>query len=198
MTAPRGIIAEARSVERVRTLVALGARLQLLESVSTLSRERLTRIYREAQGKSPPKGMLPFSTDWFMTWQPNIHSSLFLNLYQRVIKATNIDEADALILSYRLYGEQVALLGHSQALSITRAWRLIKFVDSGMLTLTPCTCCRGQFVVHTYDLVKAYRCGLCAPPSRAGKGREWRDLEAAGPPALPQKTRKHSGETVTA
>jgi hypothetical protein len=24
--------------------------------------------------------MLPFSTDWFMTWQPNFHSSLFYNI----------------------------------------------------------------------------------------------------------------------
>ena len=25
--------------------------------------------------------MLPFSVDWFMTWLPNIHSSLFYNVY---------------------------------------------------------------------------------------------------------------------
>jgi flagellar transcriptional activator FlhC len=66
--------------------------------------------------------MLPFSTDWFLTWQPNIHSSLFLNLYQRVIKSSAIDDTDALILAYRLYQEQVTMLGHSEALSITRAW----------------------------------------------------------------------------
>ena len=183
MKPQRSLVAEAREVERIRTLVELGARLQLLESVSTLSRERLVRIYKEVLGKSPPKGMLPFSTDWFMTWQPNIHSSLFLNLYQRVIKSADVDETDALILAYRLYREQVTLLGHSEALSITRAWRLLKFVDGGMLTLAPCTCCGGHFVVHTYELVKDYQCGLCAPPSRAGKGRAWKELQSEHQPA---------------
>ena len=33
------------------------------------------RLYKEVAGKSPSKGQLPFSTDWFMTWQPNIHSA---------------------------------------------------------------------------------------------------------------------------
>lgn len=184
MKPQRSLVAEARDVERVRTLVKLGARLQLLESVSSLSRERLSRIYKEALGKSPPKGMLPFSTEWFMTWQPNIHSSLFLNLYQRVIKSSDIDDTDALILAYRLYQEQVTMLGHSEALSITRAWCLLRFVSSNMLTLAPCSCCGGRYVVHTYELVKNYRCGLCAPPSRAGKGRAWSSLQNEGQPAV--------------
>ena len=54
----------------------------MLESETELSRERLLRLYKELRGKSPPKGMLPFSTDWFMTWQPNIHASLFLTIYR--------------------------------------------------------------------------------------------------------------------
>ncbi len=39
---------------------------------------------QELKGASLPKGMLPFSTDWFMTWQPNIHSSLFHAIYRFV------------------------------------------------------------------------------------------------------------------
>ena len=64
----------------------MGARLQVLESETTLSRERLLRLYKEINGESPPKGMLPFSTDWFLTWQPNIHSSLFLGSYRHLTK----------------------------------------------------------------------------------------------------------------
>jgi hypothetical protein len=54
----------------------------LLESEVSLSRERLLKLYKELKGVSPPKGMLPFSTDWFLTWQPNIHSSLFINIHK--------------------------------------------------------------------------------------------------------------------
>jgi len=56
-----------------------------------------------------------------------------------------------------------------EVLSITRAWRLVKFVDAGMLTTTGCKECKGHFVVHTFELTKDYVCGLCNMPSRAGK-----------------------------
>lgn len=192
----RSLVADAEDVNRVRQLVELGARVQLLEAVSKLPRERLIRIYKEVVGESPPKGMLPFSTEWFMTWQPNIHGSLFLNLYQRLIKSAPLEEADAMIMAYRLYKEQVQLVGLEPVLSITRAWRLVQFVDAGVLTMAPCKCCQGQFVVHRYELLDQFRCGLCAPPSRAGLGREWRqvsesaeedellaDIDAAAPAA---------------
>ena len=70
----------------------LGARLQVLESETDLSYERLLRLYKEVSGKSPSKGQLPFSTDWFMTWQPNIHASLFLNIHEYLNKAAELDE----------------------------------------------------------------------------------------------------------
>ena len=56
-------------------------------------------------------------------------------------------------------------------LSVTRAWRLVKFVDNGMLTLTKCSSCGGHFVTHPHEIARHYVCGLCQPPARAGKGR---------------------------
>jgi len=177
--ARRSLVADAQDVDRVRQLVELGARIQLLEAVSNLPRERLVRIYKEVRGESPPKGMLPFSSEWFMTWQPNIHGSLFLNLYQRLIKSAPLEDADAMIMAYRMYKEQVLLVGLDPVLSITRAWRLVQFVDGGILTMASCGCCTGQFVVHRYELLEHFRCGLCAPPSRAGQGREWQQVSEA-------------------
>ena len=80
----KSIVGETEQLQLAIQLINLGARLQLLESHTSLSRERLTKLYKELKGISPPKGMLPFSTDWFLTWQPNIHSSLFLNIYTLV------------------------------------------------------------------------------------------------------------------
>jgi hypothetical protein len=56
-------------------------------------------------------------------------------------------------------------------LSVTRAWRLVKFVDNGMLTMTRCSCCGGHFVTHPHEIARHYVCGLCNPPARAGKGK---------------------------
>jgi flagellar transcriptional activator FlhC len=169
MKRTKTILGEARQIGLASELIHLGARLQVLESETTLSRERLLKLYKEIQKKSPPKGMLPFSTEWFMTWQPNIHASLFMNLYQSLINSSEIDEIDAVIRAYKLYREYLVQLEMPEVLSITRAWRLVKFVDAGMLTTTGCSQCKGHFVVHTFELTKDYVCGLCNMPSRAGK-----------------------------
>jgi len=167
----KSILTEAKQISRAVALIGLGARLQVLESETDLSYERLLRLYKEVAGKSPSKGQLPFSTDWFMTWQPNIHASLFLNIHEYLNKSSALDEIDAVIKAYQLYQEETSAQGLEALLSVTRAWRLVKFVDAGMVTLTPCCKCSGKFVTHTYELTKNYVCGLCEPPARAGKGR---------------------------
>ncbi|MBA4218993.1 MAG: flagellar transcriptional regulator FlhC [Proteobacteria bacterium] len=167
----KSILSEARQIERAVQLIQLGARLQVLESETELSYERLLRLYKEVSGRSPSKGQLPFSTDWFMTWQPNIHASLFLNIHEYLNKAAVVDEIDTVIKAYQLYLEQTQVLDLEPMLSITRAWRLVKFVDNGMLTLTPCSKCGGHFVTHPHEIARHYVCGLCNPPARAGKGR---------------------------
>jgi flagellar transcriptional activator FlhC len=171
MARSKSILTEARQIERAVTLINLGARLQVLESETDLSYERLLRLYKEVAGKSPSKGQLPFSTDWFMTWQPNIHSSLFLNMHEYLNKTAALDEIDTVIKAYQLYLEQMQAQGLEPLLSVTRAWRLVKFVDNGMLTMTACSKCGGHFVTHPHEIARHYVCGLCNPPARAGKGK---------------------------
>ena len=167
----KSILTEARQIETAVELIHLGARLQVLESETDLSYERLLRLYKEVAGKSPSKGQLPFSTDWFMTWQPNIHASLFLNIHEYLNKVAELEEIDTVIKAYKLYLEEVGAQGLVPQLSITRAWRLVKFVDNGMLTMTRCSKCSGHFVTHPHEIAKHYVCGLCSPPARAGKGK---------------------------
>jgi flagellar transcriptional activator FlhC len=170
MTRTKSILSEARQIQRAVVLIQLGARMQVLESETDLSYERLLRLYKEVAGKSPSKGQLPFSTDWYMTWQPNIHGSLFLNIHEYINKATELEEIDAITKSFQLYREHILTQGLDELLSLTRAWRLIKFVDTGLLTLTPCSKCKGFFVTHAHETASKYVCGLCCPPARAGKG----------------------------
>lgn len=167
----RSLMSEVQQINRAGELIQLDARLQVLEAETDLSRDRLLRLYKEIKHESPPKGMLPFSTDWFMTWQPNIHGSLFTNIYQHLIATSVLDEVDALIKAYRIYLEQIEIHELPRVLSVTRAWRLTKFFDAGMLTLAGCKNCGGKFINHTYELVDHYVCGLCHMPSRAGKGK---------------------------
>ena len=136
-------------------------------------------------GKSPAKGMLPFSTDWFMTWQPAIHSALFFNIYSTLLRSSDIARVDALIKAYRLYREHLQVSGLPEVLSVTRAWRLIKFFEAGMLDTAACTQCRGVFVIQKYDLKRSFVCGLCDMPARAGKTRQAREHASLAPAAAP-------------
>lgn len=165
------IIDDAADIGRAVEMVQLGARMQMLEAETRLSREKLLKIYKEVRGVSPPKGMLPFSTDWFMTWQPNVHSSLFMSFHRFFEQRTEISGLDAIIKAYHLYLDQIEAEQMEPVLSLTRAWTLVRFFDADLLHLAACTCCGGRFVAHAYDPTSAFVCGLCNMPSRAGKSK---------------------------
>lgn len=174
----KSIVNESEQIQLAIQMIRLGARLQLLESQTTLSRERLIKLYKELKGVSPPKGMLPFSTDWFLTWQPNIHSSIFYNIYTFMLEHAGVSGIQAIIKSYSLYLQQVDFQDDESepVLSLTRAWTLVRFVESKMLKLKSCSCCGGHYIVNAYDLNQLYVCNLCHVPSRAGKTKKAKEL----------------------
>jgi flagellar transcriptional activator FlhC len=176
----KSVVSEAQEIQLAIELIQLGARLQLLESEVSLSRERLLKLYKELRGMSPPKGMLPFSTDWFLTWQPNIHSSLFINIHSFLVAHAGATGIEAVMKAYKLYLEQMPPEpGEEPLLSLTRAWTLVRFFSSKMLAMAPCEKCKGKFVVDCLDLNQGYQCGLCHMPSRAGKTKKLKDAADA-------------------
>ncbi|HYG44056.1 MAG TPA: flagellar transcriptional regulator FlhC [Bordetella sp.] len=169
----KSVSQEADDILLASTMISLGARLQVLEAETSLSHDRLSRLYREIRACSPPKGMLPFSVDWFMTWLPNIHSSLFYNVYAFLNTRTASRGIRATIDAYRLYLEHAGVENQADepVLSFTRAWMLVRFFDSGMLQLSPCRQCGGHFIAHAHDPQTDFICAICRPPPRAGKTR---------------------------
>ncbi|TDV27976.1 flagellar transcriptional activator FlhC [Paraburkholderia caballeronis] len=182
--ATRSVVLEVRQIALATELISLGARLPLLEAETSLSRDRLTRLYKEVRGESPPKGMLPFSADWFMSWQANAHSSLFYNIF-RVIRGHDGAPIQSIVKSYRLYLEHVQLHAVEPVLSITRAWTLVRYFAAGLLEGVACTRCGGHFVAHAHDPKSGFVCGLCRPPARAGK--RGRRAGAARETGLPER-----------
>ncbi len=172
------LVGEMHQVQLAIELIELGARLQVLESETELSRGRLIRLYKEVRGMSPPKGMLPFSTDWFITWLPNIHSSLFYSFYRQLTGEHGCSRMEGFVKSYRLYLEQIALDGAEPVLGLTRAWTLVRFFESEMFELSECTSCHGHFVNHAHTPSQRFVCGICQPPSRAGKTRKRQSAES--------------------
>lgn len=179
----KSVAKEAAEILLATDMIKLGARLQVLQAETSLSYDRLARLYREIRGCSPPKGMLPFSVDWFMTWLPNIHSTVFYSIYRYVDTNTPAKKSRALVEAYSLYAEQADAglgtpPGEERVLSFTRAWMLIRFFDSNLLQLSYCERCQGGFVAHAHDPQQGFVCAICRPPPRAGKTRSRRQASA--------------------
>src|SRR5690625_7521056 len=136
--ATRSVSQEAKDIHLATRMIHLSARLQVLQAETSLSYERLARLYREVRQESPPKGMLPFSVDWFTTWLPNIHATIFYSIYQYMSPCTSLPKGQALVESYRLYLEQasagrLAGGGDEPVLSFTRAWGLVPAVERWLM-----------------------------------------------------------------
>ncbi|WP_442798701.1 flagellar transcriptional regulator FlhC [Pantoea vagans] len=166
----QSILDEVYDTQLAIDLISSGARMQVLESETSLSRRKLLRLYKEIKGCSPAKGMLPFSPDWFMSWEQNIHSSLFYNIYLYLHKTEKKRPIRSLLKAYRLYSEQCPCEpGEKPVLEFTRAWTLLRFIDCEMLEQIPCSVCGGNFISTQQYVNKTFTCSLCHPPSRASK-----------------------------
>ncbi len=164
-------------------LIQLGARLIVLSNELNVSKEKLLALYKEVSGgDSSPKGMLPSSVDWFVTWQPCAHSSLFMAYYKFFESTTTLSKVELLIKSYEMYLEEVSRHRNydeeQPVLSITRAWMMLRMINVNhpLLVLTRCKNCIGNFVTRSNEGDKFYEnyvCGFCNKPIRAGKTEKY-------------------------
>lgn len=167
MSIEKSVLREIKDIQLAMELISLGARLQILENETCLSRGRLLKLYKELRGSPPPKGMLPFSTDWFMIWENNIHSSIFYNIYLYFRKREGISTIEAIVKAYRLYLEICMVEDNAEPiLSLTRAWTLLRFTSSSVLQHTKCSHCQGKFVTYAYQPEHDFVCSMCQPHGR--------------------------------
>ncbi|MCK7524911.1 MAG: FlhC family transcriptional regulator [Ignavibacteriales bacterium] len=77
MAATRASSPRARQIERAVTLIQprrAPAGAGVARPTCQL-RAPAAPVQGSRRARARARAMLPFSTDWFMTWQPNIHSS---------------------------------------------------------------------------------------------------------------------------
>ncbi|XTZ39357.1 flagellar transcriptional regulator FlhC [Salmonella enterica] len=166
----KSIMSEIKDAQIAMELITFGARMQVLESETSLSRRKLLKLYKELKGCSPPKGMLPFSADWYMAWEQNIHSSIFYNIYCYLQKIEDKRPVELMLKAYRLYLDHgLSETETNPVLGLTRAWTLLRFIEGGMLKHTTCSVCGGRFITTPEHMFHGFTCSLCMPPSRAMK-----------------------------
>ena len=155
------------------TLIALqfiefNTPISIVAAETGLSAGKIRKLYIEQTGHLPPRGMLPFSADWYLQWRPNIHASLFANLYIDLIDAP-LTSPQRLITAYRHYLSELACFDDGEVLiSMARAWTLLRFCRSHMLQLTPCYRCSALYLSAAFQPSSSFVCGICHTPSHAG------------------------------
>ncbi|WP_414501114.1 FlhC family transcriptional regulator [Zymobacter sp. IVIA_12111.31 C1] len=148
--------------------VELNTPVSIIALETGLSATMLRRMYIEHTGQRPPRGVLPFSADWFLQWRPNIHASLFANLYVDLMR-TRLTAPERLTAAYRHYLSELACFDDSETLlSMARAWTLLRFCRSQILQLTPCHRCQARYISAAYQPSNNFTCGICHTPSHAG------------------------------
>ncbi|MBB4865406.1 flagellar transcriptional activator FlhC [Pseudomonas nitritireducens] len=176
----KSLLEQHAQVTRAINLLGAGARIQVVLQETEVSKHKLLKLYREISGVSPPKGQIPYSKHWFLKWNQNIHASLFYNYYL-AISAQNreMDKMDVFMSAIRLYHSQVGFEDGDVPLVVTRAWMLLKFMETDQLRMTRCTSCSGWFVT---DFVQHsnYACVICQPPARVGRSQDGFEAEDEG------------------
>jgi flagellar transcriptional activator FlhC len=157
---------ELRQLQLAKSMVGMGARIQVLQAETELSRSKLLKLYKDVTGESPPNGMLPSSEKWFLSWMQNVDSSLFLSYYT-AMRNRGIEHSNALVKAYRFYQTQVDAERREGVLTFSRAWTLIRFMDAKILDTAPCQECSTMFIVHKYGENSDYHCPICRPHSKA-------------------------------
>lgn len=156
-----------------QTLVALqfielNTPISIIALETGLRTNTLRKMYQEHAGHLPPRGTLPFSSDWYLQWRPNIHASLFANLYLDLLN-TGLESSERLTAAYRHYMSELACFDdNAPLLSIARAWTLLRFCRGQILQLTPCHHCQAHYISSAYQPSNSFICGICRTPSHAG------------------------------
>lgn len=146
-------------------MIARGARVPVVKSLSPLDIKTITYLHEEITGKGSPKGPLPSDPSWFTSsmvpWR-NIQTSFFVSMYQAISKkSSDAFEAEVLIEAYDIYIRHCELQNREPSLNINRCWSLMRMIKTNELMLTQCTTCDTRIVTLSFTLQMGYVCCLC-------------------------------------
>ena len=129
-------------------MIQLGARMQMLEAETRLSRERLLKLYKGSARCLATEGHAPVLDRLVHDLAAERAFVAVHVLYRFMCDTTGLSGLDAITKAYRLYLEHIAADDMEEVLSLTRAWTLVRFFDADLLQLATCSSCGGRFVAH--------------------------------------------------
>lgn len=140
-------------------LIRLGARVSVVRSYCDISLATAQGLTREIHGKSPLKGLLPFSEEWFYRYKSCVHSMLFLRLYDQA----KGKDTFKLINAYKRYEKHLKKKLTQPLLDINRADLLINMINANILHVDVCEKCGRDHIRFNARNI----CLYCNKPPRS-------------------------------
>ncbi len=163
MSTKRALQAEIQQYRNAERLLLLGARVPIVMEMTRLSSWFLRKLSLEIRGEAPRKGQIPNSDQWYLRRQNNLEASLFCALYDGLKKhpETGMDECALLVAAYSQLRSAFEAAGTAAAMSIDRAWWLIKSLQIKTLRRARCRVCQGRYLQAWSRLERNFLCWDC-------------------------------------
>ncbi len=163
MSTKRALQSEIRQYRNAERLLGLGARVPIVMEMTQLSSWFLRKLSLEIRGEAPRKGQIPNSDQWYLRRQNNLEASLFCALYEGLKKhaEAGTDECALLVGAYSQLRTAFTAAGAVTAMSIDRAWWLVKSVQIKNLRRARCRVCQGRYLQAWSRLERSFLCWEC-------------------------------------
>ena len=140
-------------------LLEAGARPVVAAHISGCKVRDAILLYHDRFGRAPPRGMLPCSSEYFLSPQVrHAAATLFAVLHaQSSLLSPSERRGSVMLAAWRVF----QIRRGDELLDFNRVWMLTRFVASGELVIRKCDTCEAPFLARRYDLLLASGCARC-------------------------------------
>lgn len=148
---------EIENLVMAQKLIRAGLRLSIVQPLTKITTLTARSLWYEAHGKKPPNGKLPESSFFFMVNSTDAANlSAFAAFYTHTYGKNHSFSVIKLIESTEEFNRLIPNF------NINAAYRVIKDLCIGLITLKRCVICNANFVYST-ESKRASRCPFCRP-----------------------------------
>lgn len=140
-------------------LLEAGARPVVAAHISGCKVRDAILLYRDRFGRSAPRGMLPCSSEYFLSPRARrAAATLFAALHaQASLLAPSERQGAVMLAAWRLF----QIRGGDDLMDFNRVWMLTRFMAGGELVMRTCDVCDAPFIARRYDPSIASGCVRC-------------------------------------
>ena len=148
-------LAEINNLVAAQKLISAGLRLSIVQHLTNITTNSARSLWYESHGQKPPNGKLPETSLYFMeTSTGAARISAFAVFYTQIYDKNYHVTPERLISSFDVFVKFIP------GFDINAAYRVIKDLSIGFVSLKRCTDCEAAFI-YTPEHRRANKCPFC-------------------------------------